>query len=408
MQKLIVLRNYLTVALVALLISCGTDNDENPAAQIESRLTGADLQFTRSAGDIRGLFNAGGINLQNDLIEYDVETWKIEYTTTYKGEEITASGLVFIPVDVPVSGFFSFQHGTIASNAEAPTSLALSNTQILLYSGLAGTGIVTVVPDFIGFGASSDITHPYYVEKPSADAVLDNLRAAAQLAQQSGIEIRPDLYLAGYSQGGYVTMAAHKAIQEQGIEFFDLKASFPASGGYDILGVRDFFFSQEEYQQPFFLAYVAEAYRTYYDEDQSFLELFFQDPYPSQIPGFFNGSLSGSEINNFLTTTIADLVNPDYLADTNDPQFATLNEKMEENSMIDWTPTIPMYLYHGDADVTVPYQNSVTSYDQFIENGIDQSVVTFTTLEGGTHASGVLPYIQSFSAEMNRLRGLSN
>lgn len=409
MKKLFVLKNYLAVVVIALLVSCSSDEESaNPASQIRPTLTAADLQFVRPAGDIKGLFDAAGIDLQNELIEYDVETWKIEYTTSYKGQEVTASGLVLIPVDVSVSGFFSFQHGTITSNAEAPTNLPLSDQQILLFSGLAATGIVTIVPDFIGFGASADITHPYYVEQPSADAILDNIRAAAQLAQQSGIEVRPDLYLAGYSQGGYVTMAAHKAIEEQGIEFFDLKASFPASGGYDIPGVRDFFFSEAEYQQPYFLAYVAEAYRTYYDEDQSFLELLFQEPYPSQIPGFFNGSLSGSEINSFLTTTIADLVNPDYLSNTDDPKFATLNDKMEENSLIDWTPSVPMFLYHGDADVTVPYDNSVTSYDQFVQNGVDQSEVTFTTIEGGTHASGIFPYIESFTTEMNRLRGLSD
>lgn len=391
------------IVLFVMLVSCDSGDEDVRVESIQPRLTDAELFFSRNAGDMRGLFNSAGLDLQNDKIQYNVDMYKVEYTTMYGDEEVTASGLVFLPLEKENPAVVSFQHGTIASEAEAPTNLGIQDLQLLLYAGLAGTGVVTVVPDFIGFGASGDIMHPYYVEQPSADAVLDNIRAAAELAEQNEISVSNRLYLAGYSQGGYVTMAAHKSIEENGFEFFELQASFPASGGYDIPGVRDFFFEQEVYQQPFFLAYVAESYRTYYEEDEDFLSLLFQDPYATQIPTFFNGSLSGSEINSFLTDTISDLVNPGYLSNTGSQEFAAVNDKMEENSMVDWIPSIRMQMFHGDADVTVPYRNSVAVYETFIQNGASEDVVTFTSIPGAGHASGVFPYIESMIEEITMM-----
>ena len=66
-------------------------------------------------------------------------------------------------------------------------------------------------------------------------------------------------------------------------------------------------------------------------------------------------------------------------------------------------PQIPIFMYHGDADITVPYQNSVDVYNQFIANGASTDVVTFTTLEGGTHGTGVVPYLEHLAAELSKL-----
>jgi pimeloyl-ACP methyl ester carboxylesterase len=384
----------LLIAFVVLFSSCNDgENDIVKKPEVEPRLVNAELVFTRKADETRNFISMAGLDISSELFQYDIEMWEVEYSTTYKDQQIVASGLVFIPEKEDRSPVASFQHGTIASNAEAPTELSVLDGQIVLQSALASMGVITVVPDFIGFGSSKEIMHPYYVEKPSADAIIDNLRAAVELAVQNEYQVSSRLYLAGYSQGGYMTMAAHKAIEEQGIEFFVLQASYPASGGYDIVDVRDFFFEQESYSQPFFLAYVAEAYRTYYDEDE-FLSIF-QEPYASSISSFFDGTRNGGQINNELTTIIADLVVPEYLADPNATEYEFITKRFEENSLIDWAPQIEMAMYHGDADITVPYRNSVLSYDRLLENGASTNVVTFTTIPGGNHGSAILPYIES-------------
>jgi hypothetical protein len=223
------------------VISSCSDDDPDPIQR--DVLVDATPVLTRTANELKTYIGASPIDLDASAIKYDVELFKVTYKTTYKGEVINASGLVILPKTSDEVGMVSFQHGTIAAKSEAPTALPISNGSLILYAALSSAGFITVVPDFIGFGASADKFHPYYVEEATADAVIDNLKAAREWALEKKINFNDRLFLAGYSQGGYATMAAHKRIEEDGLDNFDLIASFPASGGYDVKEMQEYFFS---------------------------------------------------------------------------------------------------------------------------------------------------------------------
>jgi len=381
-------------------ISCA-DKNENP--DVTKTLVDFSISGRRSVDNIRSLIqtfkNQVDLDIPVDKLLYSVDIYKIEYATKYKGRKITASGLVMIPDTQEPLSTMSFHHGTIAADREAPSNLQFDNPQLILLSALASTGTIVSIPDFIGFGSSVEITHPYYSELYSAAPMVDLLYAAAEIAEQFNFNQTPDLYLSGYSQGGYVTMATHKYIEDNGISNYELRASFPSSGGYDLLGVRDFFFEQETYDQPFFIAYVAESFRTVNDWNVASLNDVFQSQYASQIPSFFDGSKSGSQINALLTNKIADLVHPEYLANPGNSKFKRFEDEFVANSLIDWVPKIRMHMYHGDADVTVPYQNSVTVHAKLLSNGASPTTVTFTTLPEADHFTGFLPYLELVVAE---------
>lgn len=377
-----------------MLQACDGDS-ENTSDKV---LVSSTSFLNRSASEIKNYIQLSGLDVPLEAIQYDVEIFKVTYKTHYKGEEIIASGLVILPDTDDDVSMLSFQHGTIAAHDEAPTAQPINSTQLVYYSALGTIGMITVVPDFIGFGESDHIMHPYYVEEYTANAVIDLIRAAKELAAKKDLSFNKKLFLAGYSQGGYATMATHKYIEEQGLPGFKLAASFPAAGGYDIKGVQEYFFEQEEYDQPYYLAYVARSYQTAYDWTEP-LSKFFQEPYASRIPGLFDGSNSGSEINAQLTYTVADLVTEDILAEIDtDPQYAYIVNAFNDNSLTDWLPQRPMYMFHGDNDDTVPYMNSVDVYMDFISAGADS--VYFRTLDGANHSTGVQPYIEQFVHEM--------
>jgi len=388
------LLNYGLAFSIILLSACQTD-DEGPEANYNN-LVEANFFLSRSAGELKTFIEASDIDIPIDELKYDVKIYKVTYTTEYKGEDITASGLVILPVtDQPLS-MISFQHGTIASHAEAPSASTLQSTSLILYAAMASPGFITVVPDFIGFGASKDILHPYYVKEPTATAVIDNLKAAHQLAKQEELNFSTELFLAGYSQGGYATMAAHQWLEENELAGFELKASFPSSGGYDVKGMQEYFFGLETYDNPFFLAYVALAYQDYYEWTEP-LSNFFNEPFAEKLPELFDGSKNGGQINEELSYEISDLVRADLLENIDtDPNYQYLVDGFNANALIDWTPTIKIYMFHGTSDVTVPYQNSVDSYQQLIANGTPTSVISLTPLEGYTHYTGVVPYIEEF------------
>lgn len=330
-----------------------------------------------------------------------VSVYEITYKTTLFGQSVTASGLVSLPNTAGSYPVVSFQHGTIAAHSEAPTAVATTSEEYLLYSALGTVGFIAVVPDFIGFGSSSDVLHPYYLEEPTAAAVMDIVKAAKELARSKNVGCNGKLFLAGYSQGGYATMATHKAIEAQGLDGFDLVASFPAAGGYDVKRMQEYFFALTTYDEPFYIAYVAMSYKTYLDQWSAPLSNFFKDPYASALPGLFDGTRTGGQIDDALTDSVANLIQDDLRLNIDtSPTYDYIVNAFNDNSLTDWKPTRPMFMYHGDKDTTVPYQNSVETYDKLIANGASTDVVTFITLPDADHGSGVLPYIEDFIPRM--------
>jgi hypothetical protein len=79
-----------------------------------------------------------------------------------------------------------------------------------------------------------------------------------------------------------------------------------------------------------------------------------------------------------------------------DPKYKHLVDAFNANSLTDWTPTMPVFMYHGDADVTVPYSNSVATYNKLMANGTASGVLTLTALPGKDHGSGIIPYVELF------------
>lgn len=198
-------------------------------------------------------------------------------------------------------------------------------------------------------------------------------------------------------------MAAHKSIEENGLEGFNLIASFPGAGAYDVKGIQENIFTLPQYDDPHYLAYLARAYQLHYDES-TLLTDFFNEPYAGKIPSLLDGQKGAGAINAELTTDIAALIQANVLSNIDtDAKYDYLVDAFEENSLTDWTPTIRMYMYHGISDTTVPYQNSVDTYNTMITNGASSSLVTLTPVTG-THSTAITPYIADFIPKLFALK----
>lgn len=392
----------LVFVVSALFISGCSGDDDEIAPEVEvAKLSESELLFSRSKEEMALLVNFAGYPDMASYIKYDADIYTITYKTDYLGQEILASGLVSFPVTGDAMPMLSFQHGTIVKHSDAPT---VDTEQYGLIAGLASTGYILLIPDFIGFGSSSDILHPYYRADITASSVMDMMIAAKELAQLKDYKFNGKAFLAGYSEGGFATMATHKAIEEDGLEGFELVASAPASGGYDLKGMQAYFFSSEVYHQPYYMAYVALAYKSTYGWDQP-LSDFFQEPYASEIPGYFDGTMSGSSINAQLDTVVADFIAPDFLNNVDtDLKYLDIRVAFEENSLDNWVPQNKMFMYHGTADVTVPYQNSVDTYANLITAGASSETVQLIAIEGADHETGVFPYLEDVFGRFETLK----
>ena len=128
----------------------------------------------------------------------------------------------------------SVQHGKIRNPQEAP-SFFRDDTEAASFGSLFGSmGYIIAYPDYIGYGASQDLPHPYEHGASLASASLDMLRAAKEfLRGQTDVKWDEKLYVAGYSEGGYATMSLQRKIEEEASSEFNLRASSCGAGAYD-------------------------------------------------------------------------------------------------------------------------------------------------------------------------------
>ncbi len=325
-------------------------------------------------------------------MKHSVSVYTITYSTTFKGEPVTASGLVAIPttngIQFPV---ISFQNGTNTLHSMAP-SVNPNDELYLMLEFVASTGFIISVPDYLGFGASEDMFHPYLDKESTVQTVVDMLRAVKELVNNYlYTDMSNDLYITGYSQGGWATMQLQKAIESQYSSEFNLKASACAAGPYDLNYINNYVLDQTTYPMPYFLGYVFNSYINlgYITNPASDL---FNSPYDIRITSLYDGTHSGDEINAQLTTTVADLFTEDYRNNaTTDARYASVISSMSDNSISAWNTTTPTLLLHGTADDFVPFQVSQNIYQDFLSKGVNPDKVTFIPLPDENHTSGVIP-----------------
>ncbi|MDH5598354.1 MAG: hypothetical protein OEY34_04490, partial [Cyclobacteriaceae bacterium] len=238
----------------------------------------------------------------------------------------------------------------------------------------------------------------------TASSIIDMMLSVKEMAGLEGYDFNGEVFLAGYSEGGYATMATHKKMEEENVEGLLLIASAPAAGGYDIKGMQEYFFSRETYANPFYIAYVAMAYKGIYGWDNP-LSDYFKEPYATRIPQYFNGMYSGAAINAQLTMNVTDLLSDDFLNNSESNSiYVSLFWALDENSLHQWVPKTTMFLYHGTDDLTIPYENSVTTYNTMISNGAAPNILSLITLSGHNHSSGWVPYFLEVFERFEKLK----
>jgi pimeloyl-ACP methyl ester carboxylesterase len=346
------------------------------------------------------LYTAGfGDKALSDKLKYGVKTYKLVYETTFNGRPIKASGLILVPTDLKKSApILSVQHGTTFLKDDAP-SVSEGHSGMELF---ASAGYITLLPDFIGYGESSSVFHPYYDETSSANAVIDMIMAAKTFLSKENVSFNEQLFLAGYSEGGYVTLAAAKEIETNPSHGLSVTAVAAGAGGYDLTEMLKGVTTDSNYSYPSYLAFVLMSYNHTYQWGKP-LNYFFADQYAKVLSQFMNGKHDGWFINSRLTTNVQALFNKTFYANLKKAEGEMqLKQKLKENSVGGWKTNIPIRLYHGTRDEIIPYQNSEVTLKTFKDAGSKD--VSLKLIQGGTHGSSYGPMLQYFVPWFEELR----
>jgi dienelactone hydrolase len=372
----------------------------------------------------------------------DILMYHIEYPTVGGANEpTTASAALMLPTGFGASctgarPIVLYAHGTTTDRAFNMTDMQNAET-LSLAALFASQGYIVVAPNYAGYDTSTLDYHPYLIADQQSKDMIDALtaaRAALPFASATLTKDSGQLFITGYSQGGYVAMATQRAMQAAGMK---VTAAAPMSGPYALAAFVDAVFYGEingdapisstllltAYQRAYGNIYAnaadvfAAQYATGIDSllpstaprSQLYAQgklpeyvLFsstppapaFADITPPQTPanlaevfalGFGTGNLLQ---NSYRLSYLQDAqANPDggFPTITTGVAAATpglpWRQALELNDLRDWVPTVPVLLCGGDVDPLVFWLNTALMQHYWASNAPPSAPIGVLDLE---------------------------
>lgn len=358
---------------------------------MNKKLVTATLVKSADIATLEQLRNKFGYGVVSANIHCGVSIYKITYNTTFTSRQIKASGLLLLPTDLthplPV---LSIHNGTTFLKSEAPS--VWIEEEYTGFEYFAASGYITIIPDYIGYGESSEEYHPYYDADSSATCVIDLLLAVQEYLILHGIPFNKKLFLTGYSEGGYITLATLRKLEQHNETIFEIAAVAAGAGGFDLFSMlASLSTGHTKHIQPAYIAYLIMAYVKVYQWNKP-LSYYFKEPYASVIPELFCGKHDKQYINDRLGTDLGKLFNPLFYSNLTGAGEMELKKALLANSLSNWCPVAKLNLYHAVADEVIPYQNTEYTYQRFLYNGAKN--IQFFPLKSTTHNSALIPMLE--------------
>ncbi|CAA6810515.1 MAG: Lysophospholipase (EC [uncultured Sulfurovum sp.] len=356
MKKII--KHIIMVVSLLLMVGCG----DELAQPSNEQAKGGEL-----------LVNFSSVLMKKTLIEakladeettvFGYKAYKVPYTTTNEeGEEVKVSGLFVIPTGLPTAAqslglsMVSDDHGTIFANSRAPSVSANNNGtpdgSAIILTALGG--FATLQPDYIGFGDSVEHYHPFVLKDSLANATVDFIKQVKIFAVDNNITLNNQLFLTGYSEGGYAAMATLKKIEEE-TTGLTVSMTAPMAGPYAVKTMADAVLSTPKLAVPSFMANLGYAYAKANDQVLSTL---INEPYASKLPTLLNGDINRTEIDAELTvatTGASGLFVQNFVSDYFTNESNWFKEAVIQNNVHTWVPTTSVKLVHCQGDDVIPY-----------------------------------------------------
>lgn len=302
------------------------------------------------------------------------------------GEKTTASGGIMVPsgTDAACTGprpVLLYAHGTSTDKNKNMASPQDSEAA-LVAAVYAAQGYIVVAPNYAGYEASTLAYHPYLNLQQQAQDVVDALSAARKGFAAVGANASSALFVAGYSQGGYVSMAAQRKLQLDGTP---ATAGAHASGPYALGPFGDAVYAGNvNLGATLFSPLLNTSYQRAYGNLYSSPSDMYESAYATGIESLLPSTLSQTTLlstgklpslalfaadslpnpggsfaaffgaGNLIKTSYRNAVLADAVANPSAPAHPLRvagyrNDLLRQN----WTPAQPMLLCGGNADPTV-------------------------------------------------------
>ncbi len=321
----------ISITLVFIFVGCDDNSQEACPEAEQGKYTSIRKKGELPASYINDLKPSYG--LPDDFnVSYDIIIYAVEYETTDpKGNSVIASGAIYIPVKTdnePLS-LISGQHGLTIKRSD----------------------VASVLPLYGYLGAC-----------------------------EREIDLNDNLFLIGYSNGGYNSMAMHHELAMNPRKF-DIDASVVIAGYFDLEREANFTYP-ERLGRPSWAVYHPYVLNKTYE--LNIIDKIVQQPYADRLDDLFNGEIDAYFIDNQLTDFTQQLFTKEYLDDYNSLSiFDTYRDIIKSNSLIETTISGDLLLIHSKEDEVVPYSQSEKLYNSILSKGGNAELVL---LETGKHS----------------------
>lgn len=352
---------WLSLWLVLLVAACNPKTDPTPANQYlvsSEKITQLTKEQIVTQINQSGLTNGFPVSA---FVQNGCTVYRLTYhTKNVDGTAIDASGVLLVPDRAGALSMMSVQHGTILDNAQAPSSFQAGSEANLVGPFSAALGYIVAYPDFLGYGASKQIEHPYEHRESLASASLDMLLAAKEFFATNNVSWNNKLYIAGYSEGGYATMALQQKLEGLSNSPFQLKASSCGSGAYDKTNFTKYLVNSTTSGNAAanrLYIWVLTTYNRIYKLNRT-LSSFLKEPYATQAQN--QGTISVS---------LDQAVTDSFKKGLNDGTDTGFLNALKDNDAYNFVPKTPTLLSHGTSDRLVFYLNTLNAYNAMKAKG---------------------------------------
>ena len=379
----------LLTLLITLFSACSDDDTmvtTNPPSTERGHLVSYSKTGSMTAAEV---ISAGAD--EGDVSAYtnhDLDIYSVVYNSLDGGNLVEVSGLVFVPKELSGNlDIVQYHHGTIIPGDEGTPSnysggMGGSVEMYFIGATMASNGRVVSMPDYVGYGVTSDREHPYTVHHELAEVSVDMLRATEQLIGTLSVGFSNEVFLMGWSEGGGAGLATHKYLQEKYPNEFAIKGSSLFAGPYDYFTfVKDVVTNRNEEDEELSIyswsLYAMNNYNSTLNRDAGSIWSY---SVTNQIDALDIPSFKPAEI--FQTNYM------DGIANETDAEWVAA---LKENTLLEgWVPQGHLFFHSGTLDFIVPHYNSVNAHQHFESINANSTLYEYP---GGDHYTPLYEYV---------------
>ena len=324
-------------------------------------------------------------------IKYPINIFKVRYPSRFNDKKITASGLLIIPETSISSPLMIYNHGTLlplqrnAIPSKTIWKKGLVNKhyylEFIFYALWASQGNVVLAPDYIGFGSSRKIDHPYLLADKECISTGDMLDYCTLWMDSNNIDWKKEMRITGCSEGGLQGLVLHKHLTKKlGKNFTPIK-SYLYAGPYSMLHEGPKLFTMKKWTPVQKLFYSWALYSILRNNGEDPNEYFI--PRITSLNDLFRYAFTSLQMNpsKFLSEKLFATIGDDL-------DFFTSPLKLENCF------EGQLHLFHGERDELVPHSHTKILHDQLTNMNCEVNV---HYIEGAGHVSGIYPYFLKVS-----------